>query len=151
MKVRTSCHAEQGKAKDFVGSGSDLDKLGFEAGQVVQELGWDDDVDEDLRQEVMDIIDGDMIEDSIDAVDIVWLWLRADDGDVADGLVDAMRDLSDDGFIVLVTPKVGRPGTIDPADLSDGTDTAGMVLTTSYDVSKDWQAHKIVRPRGGRR
>ena len=79
------------------------------------------------------------------------LWLRADDGDVADGLVDAMRDLSDDGFIVLVTPKVGRPGTIDPADLSDGTDTAGMVLTTSYDVSKDWQAHKIVRPRGGRR
>ncbi|MBD4634216.1 DUF3052 family protein, partial [Xanthomonas citri pv. citri] len=119
MKVRTSCHAEQGKAKDFVGSGSDLDKLGFEAGQVVQELGWDDDVDEDLRQEVMDIIDGDMIEDSIDAVDIVWLWLRADDGDVADGLVDAMRDLSDDGFIVLVTPKVGRPGTIDPADLSD--------------------------------
>lgn len=132
-----------------MGSGSDLDKLGFEAGQVVQELGWDDDVDEDLRQEVMDIIDGDMIEDSIDAVDIVWLWLRADDGDVADSLVDAMRDLSDDGFIVLVTPKVGRPGTIDPADLSDGTDTAGMVLTTSYDVSKDWQAHKIVRPRGG--
>ncbi len=151
MKVRTSCHAEQGKAKDFVGSGSDLDKLGFEPGQVVQELGWDDDVDEDLRQEVMDLIDGDMIEDSIDAVDIVWLWLRADDGDVADGLVDAMRDLSDDGFIVLVTPKVGRPGTIDPADLSDGADTAGMVLTTSYDVSKDWQAHKIVRPRGGRR
>ncbi|PMY95069.1 DUF3052 domain-containing protein, partial [Pseudomonas sp. FW305-124] len=41
MKVRTSCHAEQGKAKGFVGSGSDLDKLGFEAGQVVQELGWD--------------------------------------------------------------------------------------------------------------
>ena len=99
----------------------------------------------------MDIIDGDMIEDSIDAVDIVWLWLRSDDGDVADGLVDAMRDLSDDGFIVLVTPKVGRPGTIDPADLSDGADTAGMVLTTSYDVSEDWQAHKIVRPRGGRR
>ncbi|MDU6283382.1 MAG: DUF3052 family protein, partial [Bifidobacterium scardovii] len=32
-----------------MGSGSDLDKLGFEAGQVVQELGWDDDVDEDLR------------------------------------------------------------------------------------------------------
>ncbi|MCA3760276.1 MAG: DUF3052 domain-containing protein, partial [Cutibacterium sp.] len=29
------------------------------------------------------------------------------------------------------------PGTIDPADLSDGTDTAGMVLTTSYDDSKD--------------
>jgi len=134
-----------------VGSGSDLDKLGFEAGQVVQELGWDDDVDEDLRQEVMDIIDGDMIEDSLDAVAIVWLWLRPDDGDLAAGLVDAMRDLSDAGFIVLVTPKVGRPGTIDPAALSDGTDTAGMVLPTSYDVSKDWQAHKIVRPRGGRR
>ncbi|MDU2071603.1 MAG: DUF3052 domain-containing protein [Cutibacterium avidum] len=134
-----------------MGSGTDLDKLGLEAGQVVQELGWDDDVDEDLRQEVMDIIDGDMIEDSIDAVDIVWLWLRSDDGDVTDGLVDAMRDLSDDGFIMLVTPKLGRPGTIDAADLADGAETAGMVLTSTYDVGEDWQAHKVVRPRGGRR
>lgn len=132
-------------------SGTDLGKLGFRPGQVVQELGWDEDVDEELRQDVMDAIDGEMVEDSIDAVDIVWLWLRSDDGDVTDGLVDAMRDLSDDGFIMLVTPKLGRPGTIDAADLADGAETAGMVLTSTYDVGEDWQAHKVVRPRGGRR
>ncbi|MDU3749839.1 MAG: DUF3052 family protein, partial [Cutibacterium avidum] len=52
---------------------------------------------------------------------------------------------------MLVTPKLGRPGTIDAADLADGAETAGMVLTSTYDVGEDWQAHKVVRPRGGRR
>ncbi len=106
---------------------TDFDKLGLRHGQVVQELGWDDDADEDLRQQVMETVDGELIEDAEEAVDVVWLWLRADDGDVADGLVDAMRDLS------------------------EGAETAGMVLTSTHNVSDDWQAHKVVRPRGTRR
>ncbi|MDN6624971.1 MAG: DUF3052 domain-containing protein, partial [Acidipropionibacterium jensenii] len=99
---------------------TDFEKLGLHRGQVVQELGWDDDVDEDLRQQVMETIDGDLIEDAEEAVDVVLLWLRADDGDVADGLVDAMRDLSGDGYVILVAPKVGRDGTVDATDLSEG-------------------------------
>ncbi|WP_130865310.1 DUF3052 domain-containing protein [Acidipropionibacterium timonense] len=134
-----------------MGSATDFDKLGFESGQVVQELGWDEDVDEDLRQLVMDTIDGELVEDCLDAVDVVWMWLRREDDEVADALVDAMRDLSDEGFILLVTPKVGRDGAIDPSDLAEGAETAGMVLTSTYNVSDDWQAHKVVRPRGGRR
>lgn len=65
---------------------------------VVQELGWDDDVDQDLRDEIMDVIDGELIEDAVEAVDLVLLWQR-DDADVADALVDAQRDLSDTGWI----------------------------------------------------
>ncbi|AXE38990.1 DUF3052 domain-containing protein [Acidipropionibacterium virtanenii] len=131
-------------------SGTDFDRLGLQSGQVVQELGWDDDVDEDLRQQVMDAIEGDLIEDALGGVDVVWLWWRSDDGDVADGLVDAMRDLDKDGIILLVTPKVGRAGTVDTSDLSEGAETAGMILTSTFNVSDDWQAHKVVRPRTGR-
>lgn len=132
-------------------SATDFDKLGLHSGQVVQELGWDDDVDEDLRQQVMDTIDSDLIEDALGGVDVVWLWLRADDGDVADALVDAMRDLDKDGVILVVTPKVGRPGTVETSDLSEGAETAGMMLTSAANVSEDWQAHKVVRSKGNLR
>lgn len=132
-------------------SATDFDKLGLHSGQVVQELGWDDDVDEDLRQQVMDTIDGDLIEDALGGVDVVWLWLRSDDGDVADALVDAMRDLDKDGVILVVTPKVGRPGTVETSDLSEGAETAGMMLTSTANVSEDWQAHKVVRSKGNPR
>ncbi len=119
---------------------------------VVQEIGWDEDVDSDLRDEIMDLIDGEMLdEDAIEAVDVVLLWWRDDDGDVADGLVDALPDLSNDGWIWLMTPKVGRDGFIEPSDLAEGAATAGLSLTTTVNVSADWQAHRVVRPKGSRR
>jgi len=136
------------------GSGSDhvdIDQLGLSEGMVVQELGWDDDVDQDLRDEVMDAIDAELVEDAVEAVDVVLLWHRDDDSDVADALVDALRDLSRTGWIWLLTPKIGRPGYVDPADINDGVNTSGLVLTTGVDVSHDWQAHKVVRPRNTRR
>lgn len=125
--------------------------FGLSSGQVVQELGWDDDVDEQVRTEIMDAIDGDLIEDAEDAVDVVLLWWRADDGDVVDGLVDSLTDLGSDGYIWLLTPKVGRRGAVDPADLTEGATTAGMALTTTVSAGTDWQAHKVVRPKGARR
>lgn len=129
--------------------GADL--LGLEPGQVVQELGWDEDVDAELRDDIMDVIDADMIEEAVEAVDVVVLWWRDDDGDVVDGLVDAMTDLSDDGFIWLLTPKVGREQFIEPSDVAEGASTAGLALTSTVNVSADWQAHKMVRPKGSRR
>ncbi len=125
--------------------------LGLAQGLVVQELGWDSDVDEDLRSVVMDAIDGDLVEETDDAVDVVLLWWRADDGDVVDGLFDALRDLSSSGVLWLLTPKVGRPGHVPQADLQEGAVTAGLALTTSVSVSKSWSCHKLVRPKGGRR
>ena len=129
--------------------GADL--LGLEPGMVVEELGWDDDVDAALRDDIMDIIDADMVEEALEGVDVVVLWWRDDDGDVADGLVEAMTDLAPKGYIWLLTPKVGRDGFIEASDLDEGAVTAGLALTNSANVSADWQAHKVVRPKVSRR
>jgi hypothetical protein len=126
-------------------------KLGLVPGQVVQELGWDDDVDDELRVEVEDTIDGELVEEAMDAVDVVLLWWRDDDGDLVDGLVDGVVDLSATGVLWLLTPKVGRGGYVDNSDISEAAVTAGLALTTSANVSPDWAAHKLVRPRGSRR
>lgn len=123
--------------------------LGVRPGMLVQELGWDTDVDEGLRQAVMDAIDDDLVEESVDAVDVVLLWLR-DDADVADGLVDALVDLADDGVVWLLTPKIGRAGYVSPAEISEGAKVAGLSPTVTLEVSRDWAAQKLVRPKSAR-
>lgn len=125
--------------------------LHLEVGQVVQELGWDTDVDAGLRDAVLDAIDSDLVEDAVEAVDAVLLWWRDEDGDVADGLVDALRDLGGAGHIWLLTPKVGRDGYVDPTDIAEGASTAGLTLANVVNVSPAWQAQKVVRPRLARR
>lgn len=125
--------------------------LNLAPGLVVQELGWDADVDEDFRSGVMDAVDGDLVEETDDAVDVVLLWWRSEDGDVVDGLFDALRDLSSIGVLWLLTPRVGKPGHVAQADLQEGAVTAGLALTSSVSVSKYWSCHKLVRPKGVRR
>ena len=49
--------------------GADL--LGLAPGMVVEEVGWDDDVDAALRDDIMDIIDADMVEEALEGVDAV--------------------------------------------------------------------------------
>lgn len=115
---------------------------------VVQELGWDDDVDQDLRVAIEDAIDGDLIEEAVEAVDLVLLWWRDSDGDLVDGLVDSLTDLSDSGSILLMTPKVGRDGNVDAADVSEAALTAGLTLTNGATMSPEWMANRLVRPRG---
>ncbi len=129
--------------------GADL--LGLAPGMVVEEVGWDEDVDATLRDDIMDIIDADMVEEALEGVDAVVLWWRVDDGDVADGLVEAMTDLAPTGYIWLMTPKVGRAGFIEASDLAEGAVTAGLALTGTANVSGDWQATKVVRPKSSRR
>jgi hypothetical protein len=126
-------------------------KLGLVKGLAVQELGWDEDVDELLRDELMDQIDADFVYEALEAVDVVLLWWRDDDGEVVDGLMDALKDLSPKGVIWLLTPKVGRTGFVDPADLADGAIGAGLSLAGSAQVSAEWQANKLVRPKASRK
>ena len=126
-------------------------KLGLTSGQVVQELGWDDDVDQELRVAVEDAVGGELVEEAVEAVDVVLLWWREEDGDLVDGLVDSLTDLTDTGYIWLMTPKVGRDGYVDASDLSEAAITAGLAQTVSAAVSTDWSATKLVRPRGTRR
>jgi len=115
---------------------------------VVQELGWDNDTDDELRVAVEDTIDADMVDgDYGNVVDAVLLWWRDDDGDLVDGLVDALTDLVGGGSIWLLTPKVGRPGTVDAADIAEAAPIAGLSQTTTAAVSKDWQATRLVAPK----
>ncbi|MDR2975367.1 MAG: DUF3052 domain-containing protein [Propionibacteriaceae bacterium] len=123
-------------------------QLGLVEGMVVEELGWDEDVDEDFRQSVMDLIDADLVEESTDAVDAVILWLRRDDGDVVDLLIDSLTDLGRKGFLWVMTPKIGHDGYVSQSDLSEGAVAAGMTLTTTLAPSAQWSAHKVVRPKG---
>ena len=126
-------------------------KLGVSRGLVVQEMGWDTDVDDELRIAIEDAIDAELVEDAMEAVDMVVLWWRDEDGDLVDGLVEAMTDLTANGRIWLLTPKIGRDGYVDAADISEAAVTAGLSLTNGAAISTDWAANKLVRPRGSRR
>jgi len=49
----------------------------YQAGQVVQEIGYDDDCDEDLRDAIGDVEGVELVgEDYDDVVDVVLLWWR---------------------------------------------------------------------------
>jgi hypothetical protein len=127
---------------------SPASRLGFTTGMVVQELGWDTDTDDSLRIAIEDAIDADMVDgDYGNVVDAVVLWWRADDGDLVDGLVDSLTDLVGGGAIWLLTPTVGRPGAVEPADIAEAAPIAGLAQTTTVPVSKDWMATRLVTPK----
>ncbi|MGA9750029.1 MAG: DUF3052 domain-containing protein [Nocardioides sp.] len=134
----------EGSATQTIG-----DRLGLSTGMVVQELGWDEDVDDGLRVAIEDAIDADLVDgDYGNVVEAVVLWWRDDDGDLGDGLMDSLSDLVGGGVIWLLTPKVDRPGTVDPADIAEAADVAGLATTTTAGVSKDWSATRLVAPKG---
>ncbi len=126
-------------------------RLGLQPGQVVQELGWDEDCDDDLRADIEDLTGSELIDDeSGEVADVVLLWWRDGDGDLVDTLVDASTDLVEGGAIWLLTPKVGRDGHVDPADVADAAPTAGLATTTTLAVANDWSATKLVAPKSAR-
>jgi hypothetical protein len=123
-------------------------RMGLTGGMVVQELGWDSDSDDELRVAIEDAIDSDMVDgDYGNVVDAVVLWWRVEDGDLVDGLVDSLTDLVGGGAIWLLTPKVGRPNAVDPADITEAAPIAGLALTTTAAVSKEWTATRLVTPK----
>ena len=87
-------------------------RLGVKSGMVVQELGWDEDADEDLR--------------------------------------DAITSLADDGVVWLLVPKSGRPGHVEPGDVTEVAPTAGLSQTTSISAAKDWSGIRLVTPKTAR-
>lgn len=129
-----------------------VSKLGFAPGQVVLELGYDDDTDDELRTQIEDIVEGGLEdEDFDDVVDAVILWWRDGDGDLTDAIVDALATLEDAGFIVLLTPKVGRDGEVDPSDVAEAADTAGLHAAASVNLTPEWSATRLVAPKTARR
>ncbi|WP_431044636.1 DUF3052 domain-containing protein [Streptomyces sp. P1-3] len=127
-------------------------KLGFEPGQVVQEIGNDDDVDQELREGIEALIGQELVdEDYDDVADAVLLWFRDDDGDLTDALVDAIGLIDEGGQIWLMTPKTGRDGYIEPSDINEAAQTAGLSQTRSINAAKDWTGSRMVTPKGPKR
>jgi hypothetical protein len=127
-------------------------KLGISAGHVVQEIGYDDDCDEDLRSGVVAVSGTELVDDDYDdVVDVALLWWRDDDGDLVDALVDAIAILADQGVVWLLTPKPGREGHVEASDISDAAPTAGLQSTSTISASHDWQGTRLVAPRAVRR
>ena len=123
-------------------------KLGFKNGDLVQELGYDDDVDFEFREELEDGLGSEVLtEDDQDVVDGVILWWRSGDGDLVDALVDALTSLGAWGVVWLLTPKSGRPGYVPPADVQEAAPTAGLHSTSSAGVSREWSATRLVSRR----
>ena len=126
-------------------------RLGLRPDMVVQELGWDEDVDDDLRASIEEVVGAEMVDgDYGDVVDTVVLWWREDDGDLVDSLVDSLTDLAEGGAILLLTPKVGRRGYVDASDIAEAAPIAGLATTTTQSASPDWSATKLVTPRSAR-
>lgn len=127
------------------------DRLGVKSGQLVQEIGYDDDVDEALRVAIEQAIGGELVDEDVDdVVDVVLLWWREGDGDLVDALVDALTPLSAGGVVWVLTPKAGRPGHVQPSDISEAAPTAGLTSTSSVSAAPDWSGVRLVA-RGARR
>jgi len=139
----SSTPSERTSAK--TGGTSEDNPLGLNRGQYVQEIGYDEDVDFDLREAIEAVTGEEMADDDFDDVfDVIVMWWRSDDDDLTDGIVDAQTTLTDGGIIWLLTPKSGRPGHITPVDIADAAPTAGMHVTNTVDAGDDWSGTRLV-------
>jgi hypothetical protein len=138
----------EGTGQDVASSTGDAPsgagRLGFTSGQVVQEFGYDDDVDEALRSGVEEITGTELVdEDYDDVVDGVVIWFRDEDGDLADTLMDAMTVLDDGGQMWVLTPKPGRDGHVGHDDIEEAATTAGLHATSTFSIAGDWSATRL--------
>ena len=129
-----------------------VSRLGLQPGQVVQELGWDEEVDDAVRAGIEDAVDGDLLDEDADEVaDVVLLWWREGEGDLVDDLVDALTNLAEGGAVVLLTPKAGREGHVPPSDVVEAALAAGLHGTSTSSAGRDWSATRLVAPKNARR
>ncbi len=128
------------------GSGPGVaERMGLKPSMLVMEIGYDEDVDIELRDEVESHTGEELVdEDSDEVVDCVLVWYRDNDGDLADLLVDAVSPLADDGVIWLLTPKRGRGGYVEPSDISEAASVAGLSQTLITTVSAEWSGARLV-------
>ena len=118
--------------------------LGTEEGPVALELGCDDDRDPAISEAIEDVLGDDFLDEETDELcDVVVIWWREEDGDLVDGLVDALRPLADHGAIWLLTPGAGLSGTIAPGVIAESAQLAGLVQTKAERLG-DWQGSCLV-------
>lgn len=139
-------------AAEDVGNGGVAERLGLEPDMVVQEIGWDVDVDDDLRASIEQRTGAELLDEEADEViDVMLVWWRDGDGDlVDDALLGATTPLAEDGVIWLLTPKTGRDGHVEPSDIAEASATAGLSQTSNISVGSDWSGTRLVLPKAGK-
>ncbi len=126
---------------------NNAEKLGITHGMAVQELGWDEDTDDELRAGIEEAIGSEMLdEDTDEVVDVVLLWWRDGDGDLVDELMDVITPLADDGFVWVLTPKTGQPGHVDPSEIAESATPAGLTQTSAVNLG-GWSGSRLVQPK----
>jgi hypothetical protein len=117
---------------------------------VVQEFGFDEDVDFDLRDAIEAAVGAELAdEDWDDVTDVALIWWRYGDGDLTDTIVDALTPLEDGGVVWVMTPKPGRAGYVESSEISEAADIAGLHATSTVSVGRDWAGTRLVaRGRG---
>ena len=128
-----------------------VERLGITQDQLILEVGFDESDCDQIIRDAITAKTGNKFLDatSQEVVDAVILWWRDGDGDLVDELVDALTYLTEDGPIWLFTPKVGRPGYVEPSDIQDAAPTAGMSQTTSFSACADWSATRLIARHAG--
>jgi hypothetical protein len=127
------------------------ERLGIKPGHVVQEIGYDDDTDDQLRESVEAIEGAELVdEDYDDVVDGVMLWWRDGDGDLTEALIDALTPLADGGYILLLTPKTGREGHVEPSEIGEAAPAAGLAQTSTVSAGRNWSSTRLVTPKARR-
>ena len=143
---RTFVSATAGQAQSSL-----AERLGIKPSQVVQEIGYDDDCDEELRSSIESVSGNELVDEGYDdVVDVVVLWWRDDDGDLFDALSDALTTLAGGGHIWLLTPKAGRDGHVEPSDIGEAAQTAGLSQTSSISAAREWSGTRLVTPKSRR-
>ncbi|MGP4915807.1 DUF3052 domain-containing protein [Brachybacterium tyrofermentans] len=129
---------------DAPSSSSPAEALAFSSGQIVQEFGYDDDVDLDLRDAIEDVL-GDELEDEDcqEIVDGVIMWWREGDGDLTDAMVDTLTTLAPGAPVWVLTPKAGRDGHVAPADIQESAGTAGLRVMSTVSLAQDWTGTRL--------
>jgi hypothetical protein len=125
----------------------DAAKLGITQSMVVQEQGWKDGADDDIRASIEETIGSQMVDDGTDeVVDVVLLWWREGDADLDDELRSSITSLSDEGAVWVLTPASGRPGYAAPAKISEAAVGAGLTSVSTIG-SSDWNATRLNQPK----
>lgn len=127
------------------------DQFGFLPGHVVQEFGWDEDVDQTLREAIEQHTQNELADEDYDEVtDGAIIWWREEDGDLVDTLVDAQTVLEDGASIWVLNAKPGRDGHISHNEIQEAATTAGMNTMSTLSVAPDWTATKVANRGRGR-
>jgi hypothetical protein len=126
--------------------------MGLAKDDLVLEVGHDSDCDSTLRDELMSITGTEFLQESTsEVVDAVIIWWREGDGDLVDELMDGLTYLVENGAIWVMTPKAGRAGHVEPSDIQDAAPIAGLSVTSTIALAKDWTATRLVARKAGKR